>query len=652
MITASLPRSLVSLLVALTLAGCAYTRPTAEAPGARNAEVRIPRLLVTEGMMRLRARQYEDASRIFNAGLKFAPDDARLHFLNGLTYHLLYQRGDEGARELAATGYDTALALEPAHYPAALQLGRLEYEAKRYGAAVEAFQRAADIDPASGEAHLGVAMAAYYAQDLERAKAAVLKAAPLLKDSAAALQAEALILAGAGDGATARQAVVRYDALVADPGLRTHLRQRVDQWQNWHASLPARTPEAAGPAPLILAQASGPAIPAGMLDGGVARSKEPALPRWTECDTAASSLAPSPYGASPYGSPTSADETAALPALPVPCKGGLPRMAVFDVAIVRTEDNASTSYGVNLLNGLTYVFSRARTVTDTVTRPTTGAETRTITLTRTRSDALSNPNTGAGLAYSLNIANATDSRSEVLAQPSLLALDRQSSTFFSGRNITLGIAGQAGGASTFTDRPVGVSLSVTPTFVDDDTMLVSARAARSFVEQVDGNVAFGQSMQTSRNSVSANVLLRYGQTLILSGLVEQEVQRATDGVPVLQDIPLLQYLFRNRTTQTFRRSVLVLITPRKPQNEQEIAAVQAAARGASADAERDARLRALADSARAGQAPGSGVARAYDHALQSRLFLQFRAGDMRPDDWSATGRLERFFDQLGGMLYF
>ena len=101
----------------------------------------------------------------------------------------------------------------------------------------------------------------------------------------------------------------------------------------------------------------------------------------------------------------------------------------------------------------------------------------------------------------------------------------------------------------------------------DPYQKISARAARSFVEQVDENVAFGQTMQTSRNAVTANVVLKFGQTLILSGLAEQEVQRASDGVPVLQDIPVLQYLFRARTTDTFRRSVVVLITPRKPQVE-------------------------------------------------------------------------------------
>ena len=630
------------------------------------ADLRIPRVLIDEGLRKLREKRYEDASRIFNAGLKFAPDNVHLHFLNALAYHLLYLRGQEAARELAATGYETALNFDPAHYQAAMQLGRLEYEAKRYGAAVAAFQRAADIEPESGEAHLGVAMAAYYAHDLERARAAIAKSSPLLKANAAAAQTEAMVYAGLGDEAAARNAVTRFDALERDGGARSRLLQRVNQWRAWHVSLPASrggVEPVSDAEPILMAQAPGlpPYPPAAIPPASAARapgapaSKEPAMPRWMDCDSTAAS-APSYAGSTMnggYGTATTADETAPLPALPVPCKGaGNPRMAVLDVTIIRTEDTASSSHGVNLLNGLTYVFSRTRQVTDILTRPSTGPESRTITITRQRSDSLSNPNSAAGIAYSLNIANATDSRSEVLAQPSLLALDRQSSTFFSGRNITLGIAGQAGGASTFTDRPVGVSLSVTPTFVGDETMLVSARAARSFVEQVDENVAFGQTMQTSRNSVSANVALKFGQTLILSGLAEQAVQRATDGVPVLQDIPVLQYLFRTKTAQTFRRSVLVLITPRKPHVEQDELAGQLSGRTPSSDPDREALLRKLDDRVRDPKGLTPSLALAYRHALQSKLFLQFRAGDMRAEDWSGASRLDTLLEHIGTTLYF
>ena len=123
-------------------------------------DMRVSRVLVKEGLQKLRLGRFEDASRIFNAGLKFTPENAQIHYLNGLTYHLLYLRGNDAAKDLAATGYEMALSIEPANYAAALQLGRLEFEAKRYPKSVEAYRLATDIEPNSGEAFTGLAMAA------------------------------------------------------------------------------------------------------------------------------------------------------------------------------------------------------------------------------------------------------------------------------------------------------------------------------------------------------------------------------------------------------------------------------------------------------------------------------------------------------------
>src|SRR5204862_5632091 len=72
----------------------------------------------------------------------------------------------------------------------------------------------------------------------------------------------------------------------------------------------------------------------------------------------------------------------------------------------------------------------------------------------------------AGILYTLNIANATETNDEVIARPTLVVLDRQPSQFFSGANISIALAGQYGGSVV--EKPIGVSLSVTPTFIDDD----------------------------------------------------------------------------------------------------------------------------------------------------------------------------------------
>lgn len=636
----------------LSTCGCsAFHAPTtgenafSEAP---KSDLRVARVLANEGLEKLGQYRYEDASRIFNAGLKFSPDNAQLHFLNGLTYHLLYLRGDEAKRELAVTGYELALNYDPAHYYAALQLGRLEFEARRYEKSAEAFRHSTDIETQRGDGYLGLAAAAYYARDLSGARAAIEKAAPLLPDNAEVMRAAAMIHAAAGDPAKARDAAARYAVLERNPGARARLGARIDQWRSWHTALPA-VQGGGDSANTTIAQLGPPQSSAsgGSGSGGAELATPGGAPlrAWFDCGGAGSNQPQSISG----GSSSSIDDTVVLPSLPGPCQGaGNPRMLVLDIAFIRTENTASSSHGVNLLEGLTYVFNRSRLVQDVLTQRTGNPDSREVTITESRSRGLP----ADGIAYSLNIANATDSRTEVLANPSLVALDRMPSTFFAGSNVSLGIQGQGGGSSYVTDRPVGVSLSVTPTFADGDTVLLAVRAARSFVEQVDQAVLFGHTLQTSRNAVSANVVLKLGQTLILSGLSEQEIQRNSDGVPVLKDIPVLQYLFGTKTTQNFTRSVLVLITPRVPVYDREI---MAGTIGHIDTLNGDKSIyRPLIEKtmkAKPDSAPGN-LEGTYRHSFGNKLFLQFRSGDLALQHWSEPSQLRGFFQDMKELLYF
>lgn len=643
-------------ILLLLISGCStapfQTSPGGNADTSPGHELRIARVMADAGLKKLGEHRYEDASRIFNAGLKFSPADARLHFLNGLAYHLQYLRGNETMKDLAVAGYELALSNDPALYYAALQLGRLQFYAKRYVYSVEAFQRAIDIQPKSGDAHLGLAKAAYYARDLARARTAANKAASLRSTDAEATRTLAMVYAALGENAMANAASAHFGVLEKDEGARARLAGRVSDWRAWHESSPS-SPEMGGQEPVSpplsqqfaqTAQSAGWGREVPTPQGGPAR-------RWFDC--ASSESGPS----AAYGAPSGSDDLAPMPRLPTPCAAaGNPRMAVLDVAIIRSEDNASSTYGTNLLQSLSYAFSATRTVSAVLSPDPTRAVATTDARDRIVGvgvGSIGSFNTGTAAAYALNIANSTDNRAEVLARPSLVALDGMPSAFFSGRNVTMGIAGTGGSASTITDKPVGISLSVTPTFIDSETMLLAVKAQRSFIEAVDASITFTSAIQASRNAVSANVLLKMGQTLILSGLSEREIQRASSGVPVLKDIPVLQYLFSQKTTLDFTTSVLILITPRPPATDQEMMSKTIGHIDSLTDAEKR-KLRSLIER-RMEEHPRStppNLEGTYGHVLGNTLFLQFRTGDLTMEHWSTASRLNGFFQDLRDMLYF
>jgi type IV pilus assembly protein PilQ len=65
-----------------------------------------------------------------------------------------------------------------------------------------------------------------------------------------------------------------------------------------------------------------------------------------------------------------------------------------------------------------------------------------------------------------------------------------------------------------------------------------------------------------RELTSGLIRLRDGQSLILSGIIQERQQSSETKVPVLGDIPILGALFRSRTNRNDRSEVIILLTPK------------------------------------------------------------------------------------------
>ena len=105
-------------------------------------------------------------------------------------------------------------------------------------------------------------------------------------------------------------------------------------------------------------------------------------------------------------------------------------------------------------------------------------------------------------------------------------------------------------------------LGVTTEIIQGNQVRMKVDASRTFLQPPSNDIGFTYKIQISEIQASANVVLRLGDTLILGGLSETETDNLRDGVPVLQDIPGIQYLFSNQQVKKYNRSVLMLITPR------------------------------------------------------------------------------------------
>ena len=309
------------------------------------------------------------------------------------------------------------------------------------------------------------------------------------------------------------------------------------------------------------------------------------------------------------------------------------KMAVIDVTIIGTREDINTSVGVNLLQGLqlqfgntddgTVGFSKSRSVTKDSDNAANNFSTRSLTR------FISIP----AVTYSLNIANSNAEHNEVLARPSLVALSGETSEFFSGVDITGAAVSGGDGDSVSIEKEVGVKLAVTPEFLPNELIKLSIQAERTFLTNPSANVVFDFRLDTTKTIVNANVVMRFGETLILSGLSEKEVSKNRDGVPVLQDIPILQYAFSKKTTRDYLKSVLILVTPRRAQYTQQTASAQQQDRAGLSPDQRD--MTEFEDKYKDWFQPSPNYAPVFAHLQDNSIYREFRTGDLTMQEWNS-----------------
>jgi Flp pilus assembly protein TadD len=192
-------------IVSLVLGACA----TGGAITADPWEAQLVR-----GSQAATSRQWEEAGTAFSSLLRHDVRNARLQFLNGLTYDRLGREKDRTLLDLARVGYENAARFAPGDYWARLYLGFLELERGEWSAAQAAFAAAVKERPQRFEALYGLGVASYYAGDSLTARLAAAKAHELQPANADAARLHALALATDGESESAREAANGYKRLL------------------------------------------------------------------------------------------------------------------------------------------------------------------------------------------------------------------------------------------------------------------------------------------------------------------------------------------------------------------------------------------------------------------------------------------------------
>ncbi|KAF0807209.1 general (type II) secretion pathway protein D [Alcanivorax sp. S71-1-4] len=164
-------------------------------------------------------------------------------------------------------------------------------------------------------------------------------------------------------------------------------------------------------------------------------------------------------------------------------------------------------------------------------------------------------------------ALASNSNVNLLSTPSVLTLDNQEASIVVGQNVPF-VTGQSTSTGSGIDNPfqtiqrqdVGITLTVTPSLAGDSTVRLELEQEASAVQaSVDG--VNSVDLITSKRSIKTTVLADDGETIVLGGLIQDDVRRTETKVPILGDIPLLGVLFRSTSDSREKRNLIVFLRP-------------------------------------------------------------------------------------------
>ncbi len=162
----------------------------------------------------------------------------------------------------------------------------------------------------------------------------------------------------------------------------------------------------------------------------------------------------------------------------------------------------------------------------------------------------------------------SDSTSNILSTPSLMTLDNQEAEIVIGQNVPFitGSYTSTGGSSTSVNpfqtvqrEDVGLTLRVKPQINEGNAVKLEIEQE---VSSIDTTTQAGASdIVTKKRNIKTVVMVEDGNTIVLGGLIDENLQQTEERVPLLGEIPLLGALFRANTTTKVKRNLMVFLRP-------------------------------------------------------------------------------------------
>jgi general secretion pathway protein D len=173
------------------------------------------------------------------------------------------------------------------------------------------------------------------------------------------------------------------------------------------------------------------------------------------------------------------------------------------------------------------------------------------------------------------IVNAVKTNDDfrILSTPQVLTTDNEEARITVGENRpfqTRSTTDQSGGTfESFEYRDVAKTLKITPHVTEDRLVRMVINLEVTSINQAATLTTASTLPITNKRTVDTTVIVKDNQTVVIGGLIDDSTTANENQVPALGDVPLLGWLFRNKSKNNVKTNLYIFITPRVIKNPEE-----------------------------------------------------------------------------------
>ncbi|MDI6741063.1 MAG: secretin N-terminal domain-containing protein, partial [Candidatus Edwardsbacteria bacterium] len=148
-------------------------------------------------------------------------------------------------------------------------------------------------------------------------------------------------------------------------------------------------------------------------------------------------------------------------------------------------------------------------------------------------------------------------KANTISNPRIMAVNNKEAKIVGGKKIPISMRDPSGNAVTSL-YTIGMVLTATPHINSANNITLEVKTE---ISDIDQTTTVGGGVVILTNEATTQIVLNDGETAVIGGLVQTKSGKSTRGIPILMNIPIIGALFRNTSTSTAKREILIFLTP-------------------------------------------------------------------------------------------